>query len=79
LWRNRPRETSWPVSFKTRAAKIADLNEQQRADYQARVENAIHRPGLSPAYQKLIDYFQALLPKTTTDDGIWKLPEGEAC
>ena len=65
-------------SFKTRAAKIADLNEQQRADYQARVENAITAQ-VYPAYQKLIDYFQALLPKTTTDDGIWKLPEGEAC
>jgi len=65
-------------SFKTRAAKIADLNEQQRADYQARVENAITAQ-VYPAYQKLIDYFEALLPKTTTDDGIWKLPEGEAC
>ena len=31
-----------------------------------------------PAYQKLIDYFTALLPKTTTDDGVWKLPDGDA-
>src|SRR4029079_2531897 len=31
-----------------------------------------------PAYQKLIAYFRALLPKTTTDDGAWKLPDGEA-
>ncbi len=31
-----------------------------------------------PAYQKLIDYFSELLPKTTTDDGVWKLPDGEA-
>ena len=23
-----------------------------------------------PAYQKLIDYFNGLLPKTTTDDGV---------
>jgi uncharacterized protein (DUF885 family) len=30
-----------------------------------------------PAYQKLIDYFQTLLPKTTTDDGVWKLPDGK--
>src|SRR4029453_16927840 len=25
-----------------------------------------------------IDYFQAILPKTTTDDGVWKLPDGDA-
>src|SRR5438477_4555475 len=31
-----------------------------------------------PAYQKLIAYFQELLPKTTTDDGVWKLPDGDA-
>ena len=31
-----------------------------------------------PAYQKLIAYFQALLPKSTTDDGVWKLPDGAA-
>src|SRR6202030_1309651 len=42
------------TSFKTRAAKIDKLTEQQRAD------------------------FQKLLPKTTTDDGVWKLPEGDA-
>jgi uncharacterized protein (DUF885 family) len=63
-------------SFKTRAAKIPGLNEQKRADYQARVESAITTQ-VYPAYQKLIDYFQTLLAKTTTDDGVWKLPEGE--
>ncbi len=65
------------TSFKARAAKINDLSEQQRADFQARVESAITAQ-VYPAYQKLIDYFQALLPKTTTDDGVWKLPDGRA-
>ncbi|MBA3883554.1 MAG: DUF885 domain-containing protein, partial [Chthoniobacterales bacterium] len=65
------------VSFQTRARKIEKLNEQQRADYQSRVE-AMVTSKVYPAYQKLIDYFTALLPKTTTDDGVWKLPEGEA-
>ena len=41
------------------------------------MENAITAQ-VYPAYQKLIDYFQALLPKTTTDDGVWKLPDGDA-
>ncbi len=65
------------TSFKTRAAKIGSLSEQQRADYQRQVEIAVNST-VYPAYQKLIDYFQNLLPKTTTDDGVWKLPNGAA-
>ncbi len=65
------------LSFHTRAAKIAKLDDQQRADFQRRVEADITAK-VYPAYAKLIDYFTALLPKTTTDDGVWKLPDGEA-
>ena len=61
------------TSFKTRAAKIDKLSEAQRADFQTRVETAISSK-VYPAYQKLIAYFRELLPKTTTDDGVWKLP-----
>jgi uncharacterized protein (DUF885 family) len=65
------------TSFKERAAKIDKLNDQQRVDFQKRVENEITTQ-VYPAYQKLIAYFQELLPKTTTDDGVWKLPDGDA-
>src|SRR5205814_9999247 len=65
------------TSFKTRAAKIDKLAEQQRADFQKRVETEITNQ-VYPAYQKLIAYLQELLPKTTTDDGVWKLPDGDA-
>src|SRR6266567_3039211 len=65
------------TSFKTRAIKIAELTEAQRADFQGRVEIAIIGK-VYPAYQKLIDYFREVLPKTTTDDGVWKLPDGDA-
>src|SRR5213592_2101318 len=65
------------TSFKTRASKIAELSEAQRADFQGRVEIAITGK-VYPAYQKLIDYFREVLPKTTTDDGVWKLPDGDA-
>ncbi|PYJ08389.1 MAG: DUF885 domain-containing protein [Verrucomicrobia bacterium] len=64
-------------SFKDRAAKIKELTDAQRGDFQKRVEDAVH-DRVYPAYQKLIDYFTAVLPKTTTDDGVWKLPDGEA-
>ncbi len=64
------------TSFKTRAAKIAGLTEKDREDFQARVDAAI-TDHVYPAYRGLIDYFTALLPKTTTDDGVWKLPDGD--
>ncbi len=31
-----------------------------------------------PAYQRLIDYFTALRPRSTTDAGVWKFPDGKA-
>src|SRR5262249_30674515 len=65
------------TSFRARAAKIDKLNDPQRADLQKRVETEI-TSHVYPAYQKLIAYFHELLPKTTTDDGVWKLPDGDA-
>jgi uncharacterized protein (DUF885 family) len=65
------------TSFKTRAAKISELNDDQRAAFQKKVETAI-TDSVYPAYHRLIDYFSGLLPKTTTDDGVWKLPDGDA-
>src|SRR5215468_1652931 len=65
------------TSFKTRAAKIDKLSEADRADFQTRVEAAVSNK-VYPAYQNLIAYFQEVLPKTTTDDGVWKLPDGDA-
>jgi len=54
------------TSFKTRAGKIAELTDAQHADFQGRVEIAI-TGRVYPAYQTLIDYFRAVLPKTTSD------------
>jgi uncharacterized protein (DUF885 family) len=72
-----PAENVLATSFKERAAKIQTLSNSERADFQTRVETAIDH-AVYPAYQKLIDYFKGVLPKTTTDDGVWKLPEGDA-
>ena len=65
------------TSFNTRAAKIEKLTESDRGDFQKQVEEAVTNK-VYPAYQKLIAYFNGVLPKTTTDDGVWKLPEGDA-
>ncbi|HEY4285366.1 MAG TPA: DUF885 domain-containing protein, partial [Chthoniobacterales bacterium] len=65
------------TSFRSRAANISKLSQAERDSYQQRVESAI-TASVYPAYQRLIDYFTGLLPKTTTDDGVWKLPDGDA-
>src|SRR5947207_15874602 len=65
------------TSFKTRFAKIDGMTDEQRTAFQNRIETAI-TDHVYPAYHRLIDYFNALLPKTTTDDGVWKLPDGDA-
>jgi uncharacterized protein (DUF885 family) len=65
------------TSFKTRVAKIGEFNDEQRGMFQKRIETAI-TDNVYPAYHRLIDYFNGVLPKTTTDDGVWKLPDGEA-
>ncbi|OAI43070.1 hypothetical protein AYO41_03025 [Verrucomicrobia bacterium SCGC AG-212-E04] len=63
-------------SFQTRLVKVPDLSDAQRAELNATVQRTVTER-VYPAYRKLIDYFTALLPKTTTDDGVWKLPNGE--
>jgi uncharacterized protein (DUF885 family) len=65
------------TSFETRAARIKELSEAERAGFQTRVEATVTNT-VYPAYQKLIAYFNGILPKTTTDDGVWNLPDGEA-
>ena len=64
-------------SFRMRTATLEGLTDAQRAAFNARVETAVNDT-VYPAYRKLIDYFNGLLPKTTTDDGVWKLPDGDA-
>ena len=70
-----PAENVLAKSFRERAAKIKDLPEARRTELAGQVERAVHDQ-VYPAYRKLIAYFEALLPKTTTDDGAWKLPDG---
>src|SRR6202030_4280711 len=65
------------TSFNIRAAKIDKSRDKEREDFQTRVETEITKR-VYPAYQKLIDYFKGVLAKTTTDDGVWKLPDGDA-
>jgi len=66
--------------YTTFAGKLDPLTTVAAADkaaLKAQVAAAITGQ-VYPAYQRLIDYVAALEPKTTTDDGVWKLPDGDA-
>jgi uncharacterized protein (DUF885 family) len=62
------------------AGKIETLAGVAPADKQAmlaRCAQAIES-GVVPAYRKLISFFEGQLSRSTSDDGVWKLPDGDA-
>lgn len=56
---------------------IEGIDAETAAALKQKVAAAIETSVL-PGYQHLTEYLQALLPQTTTDDGVWKLPNGDA-
>lgn len=54
----------------------AVFDDQTQAKILADVEIAMTE-SVHPAYQLFIDYFSALRDKANTDDGFWKLPNGD--
>ncbi len=65
------------TNFKEKVAVIKDLSEEEKSDFTQQVAHAIHT-SVFIAYQKLIAYHEILYTKATTDDGVWKLPNGDA-
>jgi uncharacterized protein (DUF885 family) len=67
------------VNFDEKLAKIAagDLSQERRDALRVELIEAINT-SVYPAYRKLIDFHEALLAKATSNDGVWRLPDGEA-
>ena len=65
------------TAFARKLDPLTNVSPADKAALKAQVAAAITGQ-VYPAYQRLIDYFAALEPKTTTDDGVWKLPDGDA-
>ena len=63
--------------FAARLAKLPDLPAAEQPALQARCAQALDSV-VRPAYRQLIGFFEAQLPRATADDGVWKLPDGEA-
>jgi uncharacterized protein (DUF885 family) len=66
--------------YKHFAEKVAALGGVADADKQALLTRCVQQltSGVVPAYGKLITFFEGQLGRATTDDGVWKLPDGEA-
>ncbi len=58
-------------------ATVPGLTEDERRALLARCAQVIET-GVVPAYGRLIAFFEQQLPKASTDDGAWKLPDGDA-
>ena len=65
--------TSFAEKLKTAEGVDAAAQRTLLADAKSRITGAVY-----PAYQTLIDYFTALRPRSTTDAGVWKFPDGAA-
>lgn len=65
-------------SFDERIAKIdpGQLPPQRREALRAQVVEAVET-SVYPAYRELLAYLRELAPKATSNDGVWRLPDGE--
>jgi len=65
------------TNFELKIDKLDELTPEEKSTFKKQVEEEIATTVFG-AYQNLIDYFEKLKEKATTDDGVWKLPDGEA-
>lgn len=65
------------TNFNLKIDAIDDLTTEQKDNYKKQVEKEIETT-VFDAYRSLITYFEKLKTKATTDDGVWKLPNGDA-
>ena len=72
-----PRENALYTNFAAKTDSIKGLAPEERkkleADLEARIQDTVY-----PAYQRLIAYEEHLESVATDDDGVWKLPDGDA-
>jgi uncharacterized protein (DUF885 family) len=60
--------------------KVDALKDTSAADKQGLQARSLQtiEGGVLPAYRKLITFFEGQLTRASTDDGVWKLPDGDA-
>ncbi|MFA0813208.1 DUF885 domain-containing protein [Microbulbifer epialgicus] len=63
------------ADFKGKVEKL-EITDEQKKNLIDKASTAL-KESAGPAYEKLISYLQELEKKATTDDGAWKLADGE--
>lgn len=63
------------VNFEQKTDSLDNVSAEEKEQLRGEVAKEIEQT-VFPTYQKLIDYFGQLDNKATTDDGVWKLPDG---
>lgn len=71
-----PKENILYTSFLVKIDALTDISPALKEELLKDVEDEITR-SVYPAYQSLIAYFTDLRSRATTEDGVWKFPNGE--
>ncbi|PJJ61241.1 DUF885 domain-containing protein [Hymenobacter chitinivorans] len=72
-----PEQNILYTSLAEKLKKAEDLDAAAQAELLAEAKRQI-QSAVYPAYQQLITYFTELRPRSTTDAGVWKFPNGAA-
>lgn len=74
-----PKQNILYTSLQEKFSELKDdqVSHAQQKKFLGETEVAI-REKVYPAYAKFITYYQQLLPKTTGNNGVWALPDGDA-
>ena len=72
-----PSENVLYTHLRSRLDELEGVQAQAREDLLTRLEQEI-ADSVYPAYRRLIDFFIHQESIATTDDGVWKLPDGKA-
>jgi uncharacterized protein (DUF885 family) len=65
------------TNFTTKIADLKDFDAEEKAKLSRQVETEVSTT-VFEAYKKLITYLEHLQSIATTDDGVWKLPDGDS-
>jgi len=65
------------MHFAGKVQALADIEPAEKRAMLVRCAEAIET-GVVPAYRRLISFFEGQLSRSTRDDGVWKLPDGDA-
>jgi uncharacterized protein (DUF885 family) len=71
------RENPLYVNFAKKVEALADVTPGDKLALAARCAQAIES-GVIPAYRSLTAFLEGQLARSSTDDGVWKLPDGDA-